>query len=91
MNWWGIFWQQLARMCKNQGAMTRGLGTAEPSQPLKLAPPKHDERSSATYELPQKIFACWRFRHSRAGAAISRTLALSDNPAITPENGWYSI
>jgi len=39
MNWWGIFWQQLARMCKNQGAMTRGLGTAEPSQPLKLAPP----------------------------------------------------
>jgi len=26
--------------------------------------------------LPQEIFACWRFSHSRAGAAISRTLAL---------------
>ena len=38
--------------------------------------PKHDGRSSSTYELPQKILACWRFSHSRAGAAISRTLAL---------------
>jgi len=56
----------------------RRLGTAEPSQPLKLSP-KHDGRSSATYELPQKIFACRRFSHSRAGAAISRTLALLRN------------
>jgi len=53
------------------------LGRAKPSQPLKLAPPpKHDGRSSATYELPQKIFAYWRFNHSRADAAISGTLAL---------------
>ena len=54
----------------------RGLGRAKPSQPLKLAPPKHDGRSSATYELPHKMFACWRFSHSSAGAAISRTLAI---------------
>jgi len=53
-----------------------GLGRAKPSQLLKLAPTKHDGRSSATCELPQKIFACWRFSHSRAGAAISRTLAI---------------
>jgi len=54
-----------------------GRGRPKPSQPLKLPPPpKHDGRSSATYELPQKFFACWRFSHSRAGAAISRTLAL---------------
>ena len=61
-----------------QGRVQGGLGMAKPSQPLKLAPPpiKHDGRSSATYKLPQKIFACWRFSHSRAGAAISRTLAL---------------
>jgi len=52
---------------------TQGRG-----QGVKLAPSpsKHDRRSSATYELPQKIFACWRFSHSRVGAAISRTLAL---------------
>jgi len=42
-------------------------------------PPKHDGRSSAIYELPQKIFACWCFSHSRAGAAISRTLALPNS------------
>ena len=54
------------------GVRTRGLGRAKPSQPLKLAPLKHDGRSSATYDLPQKIFACWRFSHSLAGAAISR-------------------
>jgi len=43
------------------GDKVEGLGRAKPSQPLKLAPPKHDGRSSATYELPQKIFAYWRF------------------------------
>jgi len=60
-----------------QGRVQGGLGRAKPSQPLKLAPPiKHDGRSSATYKLPQKIFACWRVSHSRAGAAISTTLAL---------------
>jgi len=59
------------------GVRTRGLERAKSSQPLQLAPPpEHDGRSSATYELPQKIFDCWRFSHSRAGAAISRTLAL---------------
>ena len=59
------------------GARTRGGAWEGFSQPLKLAPRlKHDGRSSATYELPQKIFVCWRFSHSRADAAISRTLAL---------------
>jgi len=57
------------------GARTRGLEISPP--PKK----KHDGRSSATYELPQKIFACWRFSHSRAGAAISRTLALLKRPS----------
>ena len=60
----------------------KGAGRAKPSQPLKLAPLKHDGRSSATYELPQKIFACLRFSHSRADAAISRTLALLNNAGI---------
>jgi len=56
------------------GAKTRGLERAKPFQPLKLpSPPPQTQRSSATYELPEKIFACW---HSRAGVAISRTLAL---------------
>ena len=45
-----------------QGRGQGGLGGAKPSQPLKLAS-KHDGCSSATYELPQKIFACWRFSH----------------------------
>jgi len=30
---------------------------------IEISPPKHDGRSSATYELPQKNFACWRFSH----------------------------
>jgi len=50
------------------GARTRGEITPSSS--------KHDRRSSATHELPQNIFACWRFSQSRSGAAISRTLAL---------------
>ena len=84
----GVFgwqWHQLDHMqtiCTSPQtdteAKTRGwgLGRAKPSQLLKLAPTKHDGRSSATCELPHKIFACWRFSHSRAGAAISRTLAI---------------
>ena len=67
-------------------ARTRWPGTAMPSQPLKLAPPpKHDGRSSDTYELPQKNFACWRFSHSRAGAAISRTSALLNSAGTNIE------
>jgi len=79
------FFQSHCRLALNTN-VTKGTGRGEdkvgrlrgakPSQSLKLAPPKHMGRSSATYELPQKIFACWCFSYSRAGAAISRTLAL---------------
>ena len=34
-----------------------GLGRAKP-QTIEISPPKHDGQSSATYELPQTIFAC---------------------------------
>ena len=64
-----MFWFGLYGDAQGQGQV-EGLGRAKTSQPLKLAPPQHDGRSSATYELPQKIFACWRFSHSRAGTAI---------------------
>jgi len=54
-----------------------GLGGLSP-QALKLAPPP------ATYELayfslPHNIFACWRFSHSRVGAAILSTLTFLNN------------
>jgi len=41
-----------------------GLGGLSPPTIEISPPPKHDGPSSATYELPQKIFACWPFSHS---------------------------
>jgi len=41
--------------CEDKEGLGEGLSTP---QPLKLAPhPKHDGRSSATYELPQNIYS----------------------------------
>ena len=60
---------------QNYRGETRGLGRAKPSQPLKLAPPNTTDVAPPHMSY-HRNFACWRFSHSRAGAAISRTLAL---------------